>query len=91
MDLFYIYLFIVFAFPAALLELKLWGITDTTQQPLQGGDHARFKRFRNNYVLVFSLMMGKPELRCRSLALWTPCWCFLDQQPTQPSQQMNAA
>ena len=71
MDLFYIYMFIAFAIPAALLELKVWGITHVAQQPLP--DQARFKRFRNNYVLVFSLMMGELEFQEASCLPWDPC------------------
>lgn len=61
MDLMYIVLFVMFAVPAAVLEYTenacfgLWERKTAAAQGLSGG----YLHFRNNYVLIFSLMMGE--------------------------------
>lgn len=56
MDSIYILLFILFAVPAAFLEWSenaCFGLLSRGQQHKQ-----EYLRFRNNYVVIFSLMMG---------------------------------
>jgi len=59
MESIYLFLFIIFAIPAAFLEYSdnaCFGL-------LSSGRGQQFKpeylRFRNNYVVIFSLMMGE--------------------------------
>lgn len=58
MEAFYIATFIAFAIPAAVLEFAEKGWTNTRNEP-QPPNKTEYIRFRNNYVLVFSLMMGE--------------------------------
>lgn len=60
MELLYILLFILFAVPAAVLEYTenaCFGLAERRrgQQAL----NKDYLHFRNNYVIVFSLMMGE--------------------------------
>eukprot|EP00882_Tetradesmus_deserticola_P023802 GHRQ01025931.1.p1 GENE.GHRQ01025931.1~~GHRQ01025931.1.p1 ORF type:complete len:103 (-),score=36.91 GHRQ01025931.1:493-801(-) len=61
MDVVYIALFVLFAVPAAVLEYTenacfgLWERKSAAAQGHSGG----YLHFRNNYVLIFSLMMGE--------------------------------
>jgi hypothetical protein len=59
MESIYIVLFILFAVPAAFLEWSdnaCFGLLSSSR----GQQHKQeYLRFRNNYVVVFSLMMGK--------------------------------
>ncbi len=60
MELVYIMLFIAFAVPAALLEYTenaCFGLGDRSRRRGAPGQEG-YLQFRNNYVLVFSLMMG---------------------------------
>jgi hypothetical protein len=61
MELIYVLLFILFAVPAAVLAYTenacfgLWERKTAAAHAQSGG----YLHFRNNYVLIFSLMMGK--------------------------------
>jgi hypothetical protein len=56
MEAIYIFLFILFAIPAAFLE---WSDNACFGLLARGQQHKpEYLRFRNNYVLIFSLMMG---------------------------------
>jgi hypothetical protein len=63
MEPIYIGLFILFAVPAAVLEYTenacfgLWERKTAAAPGHSGG----YLRFRNNYVLIFSLMMGEMQ------------------------------
>lgn len=60
MELIYVILFIIFAVPALLLEYTenaCFGLAARRRGP-QALDR-EYIHFRNNYVIVFSLMMGK--------------------------------
>ncbi len=62
MDSFYLLLFVAFAIPAAVLEYTqngCFGQLSELPHMQQGAAKAQYLRFRNNYVLVFSLMMGE--------------------------------
>jgi len=64
MELLYIILFITFAVPAAVLEFTdnaCFGLAEPRGS--NGSTHRpEYLRFRNNYVIIFSLMMG--EVQC---------------------------
>lgn len=61
MELIYIVTFVLFAVPAAVLEYTenacfgLWERKTAAAHAQNGG----YLQFRNNYVLIFSLMMGE--------------------------------
>ena len=60
MELIYIVLFVLFAVPAAVLEYtenSCFGWADRRRG--QQATDKEYLRFRNNYVIVFSLMMGE--------------------------------
>lgn len=63
MPLIYIVLFVVFSIAAAVLEgtgTSCFGLADNRRG--QQAVDKEYLKFRNNYVIVFSLMMG--ELSC---------------------------
>lgn len=90
MELIYIFIFTMFAIPAAVLEYtenSCFGILDAYSNFKRGRgeanqQHVEYLQFRNNYVIIFSLMMGKHQPAATGTAAATvmamnlaPCQC----------------
>jgi hypothetical protein len=89
MEPIYIALFVVFAVPAAVLEYTenaCFGLWERKTAAAQGHSGA-YLHFRNNYVLIFSLMMGKMRLTTSAAASENTEFRHRLQQREQQQQQ----
>ena len=76
MEYFYIILFVLMAGVALFLELG------KSKDSAEGSLTRDFLRFRNNYVLVYALMMGKTLLLIAVVSAFSPTLCALQSLET---------